>query len=210
MALLGPRTHIDALPYVDQQYTEDARREVERLIAQELKTFKPSKDYLAPWPQHEVDFEAHPLLQAEWMRVCDKQPMPKLDTTRYQLDPPPPNRQHDMSAWHKSIENAQAQLEHQANRLVNLELLQKHGNNVWKAQLNALDAANNSVARMIAETDASIEAVNKRRKLDQTKAGSTLVQLEGKWVSMVKKNIEIESHCMRLEQECEALRKSFP
>jgi DNA repair ATPase RecN len=52
------------------------------------------------------------------MRICDQQPMPKLDTTRYQLDPPPSSRQTDLAAWQKSIDNAQAQLEHQANRCV--------------------------------------------------------------------------------------------
>ena len=26
------------------------------------------------------------MLQAEWMRVCDEQPMPRIDTSRYQLD----------------------------------------------------------------------------------------------------------------------------
>ena len=58
LALPPPRTDIDALPYIDQQYTDAARSEVESLIQAELKTFKP-KDYLAPWPMHEPDFEVH-------------------------------------------------------------------------------------------------------------------------------------------------------
>ena len=101
------------------------------------------------------------------MRVCDQQPMPKLDTTRYQLDAPPSHLQADLAAWRKSTDNAQAQLEHQGNRcaahcveeagclraahgpcphfarrLVNLELLQKFGANAWRAHLDALEAAN--------------------------------------------------------------------
>eukprot|EP00966_Prymnesium_polylepis_P071343 1657410-Prymnesium_polylepis.1 len=146
------------------------------------------------------------------MRICDQQPMPKLDTTRYQLDPPPSSRQTDLAAWQKSIDNAQAQLEHQANRCVrardqnnctrgtgahcnpaqpsyprvgrrveraacisggarwlvraervhcgfvcrisNLELLQKHGANAWRAHLNGLEAASNRSAAALSRAPA--------------------------------------------------------
>ena len=37
----------------------------------------------------EPHFDEHPMLQAEWMRVCDRQPMPRIDVSRYQLDAPP-------------------------------------------------------------------------------------------------------------------------
>ena len=48
------------------------------------------KPYVSPpWPMYEPDFEEHPLLHAEWLRVCDGQPMSNMDNARYQLDPPP-------------------------------------------------------------------------------------------------------------------------
>ena len=56
------------------------------------------------------------MLQAEWMRVCDQQPMPRIDTSRYQLEAPPSAKQADPVAWRRAVENAEAQLEHQANR----------------------------------------------------------------------------------------------
>ena len=95
--LTGPANLIDALPYVDQQYNDPAMKaQVQALIAEELKTFKPSRDYLEPWPMYEPTFEANPMLQAEWMRVC-VQPMPD-DVSRYQLDPPPPSMQRRAAA----------------------------------------------------------------------------------------------------------------
>ena len=69
---------------------------------------------------------------------------------RYQLDGPPPARQTDLKAWGRSVGNAQAQLEHQDNRLVNLELLQRHGANTWRAHLQALEAI---ATRYAAEKD---------------------------------------------------------
>ena len=56
------------------------------------------------------------MLQAEWMRVCDQQPMSRIDTSRYQLDPPPVAKQADPLAWRRAVENAEAQLEHQGTR----------------------------------------------------------------------------------------------
>ena len=56
------------------------------------------------------------MLQAEWMRVCDRQPMPRLDVSRYQLEPPPAAKQADPVAWRRAVENAEAMLEHQATR----------------------------------------------------------------------------------------------
>eukprot|EP00326_Haptolina_ericina_P030515 CAMPEP_0181171352 /NCGR_PEP_ID=MMETSP1096-20121128/1862_1 /TAXON_ID=156174 ORGANISM="Chrysochromulina ericina, Strain CCMP281" /NCGR_SAMPLE_ID=MMETSP1096 /ASSEMBLY_ACC=CAM_ASM_000453 /LENGTH=147 /DNA_ID=CAMNT_0023258991 /DNA_START=112 /DNA_END=555 /DNA_ORIENTATION=- len=143
LALPPPHTEIDALPYVDTQFNKtEVRKLVNSLIEEEKKTFKPEQDYLAQWPLHEPDFEDHPVLHVEWLRVCDEQPMPRLDTSRYQLEAPPRSMQTDLAAWQASVDNAHSQLEHQANRLCNLELLQKHGANAWRAHLNALEAAN--------------------------------------------------------------------
>jgi len=208
LALPPPHTDIDALPYIDAQYNDPAvRKVVDRLIEEEKKAFKPQEDYLARWPLREPDFEAHPLLLGEWMRVCDEQPMPKLDNSRYQMEAPAKNRQTDLTAWQASVDNAQAQLEHQANRLCNLELLQKHGANAWRAHLNALEAANGSVSLAKDAVVAEIEAVNRKRKAEQTEVAPKLLKLESEWVSAVRKNIEIESQCLRLEQECVLLRE---
>lgn len=63
-------------------------------------------------------------------RVKAKQPMQALDTSRYRLDPPAPTKQNDHAAWRASVNNAHAQLEHQYLRILNLELLLKHGDKV--------------------------------------------------------------------------------
>lgn len=50
------------------------------------------------------------------------------------------SKQHDVAAWGKACDNAHAQLEHQLNRITNLELLLKYGSNAWRAQ-SQLDEA---------------------------------------------------------------------
>lgn len=41
-----------------------------------------------------------------------------MDTARYSLDPPPPTKRSDHTAWRAALDNAHAQLEHQYNRCV--------------------------------------------------------------------------------------------
>ena len=199
MALPAPTTLIDALPYVDSQYNDPKMKQrVDQLVQAEMETFAP-RDYVAHLPQYEPNFEVrargarplagndahrlplllcqdHPLLQAEWMRICDQQPMSRIDTSRYALDAPPAAKQADPQAWRRAVENAEAQHEHQNTRSVpaacstalccapppplpsavppglrippppsprttfgrlnNLELLQKHGANLWTSNQN--------------------------------------------------------------------------
>jgi NAD-dependent oxidoreductase involved in siderophore biosynthesis len=93
-----------------------------------------------------------------------------------------------------------------SRRLGNLELLQQHGAPLWRAHLNTLDQSSSRLdahARALAE---SVEAVNRKRKADQLAVGPKLLQLEAEWVGAVKKNLEIEAQCLRLEAECAAMR----
>jgi len=207
MALPAPTTLIDALPYVDSQYNDaKMKKRVDQLVQAEMETFAP-RDYVAHLPQYEPNFEDHPVLQAEWMRICDQQPMSRIDTSRYALDPPPVAKQADPQAWRRAVENAEAQHEHQNTRLNNLELLQKHGANLWLAHIDSLTAASAGLASVQSDLASQVEAVNRKRKVDQMDVGPHLTRLESEWVGAVKKNLEIEGHCMRMENECAALQK---
>ena len=208
-ALPAPHIDVDALPYVDMQYNDPAmKRKVDELVEAEMRTFRPDRDYLERWPMHEPNFDDHPLLQAEWMRVCDRQPMSTIDTARYQLDPPPAELQSDPSAWQRAVHNAQAQLEHQHTRIGNLELLQQHGAPLWRAHLNALDVSSGQLKRAEGDVAEQIEIVNRKRKTEQLAAGPRLVALEAEWVDGIKKNLEIEAACLRLEAENVGLREA--
>ena len=55
--LTGPKVLIDALPYIDQEYNDPkVKAQVDALIAAELKTFKPPRDYLEKFPEYEPTF----------------------------------------------------------------------------------------------------------------------------------------------------------
>ena len=206
--LAAPTVLVDALPYIDGQYNDPAiKAQVHALIAEEMKTFRPEKDYLAAFPPYEPSFESTTLLQADWMRVCDGAPMPKFDTARYSLDPPPPSAARDPEAWKRAVDNAKAQLENQATRLVNLELLQQHGAKLWVAQCNALEASAGHLDREEKSIVERIEALNRKRKADQTAVAPTLQGMQAEWITLVKKNLEIEAQSLKLEAECASLQE---
>ena len=208
LLLGGPATPVDALPYIDKEFNDpDMQVRVRALIQEEMRSFKPETDYLAKWPMYEPSFDANPLLQAEWIRVCSEAPMSKIDTSRYQLEAPPPGLAKDPDAWRRAIDNAQAQLENQGTRLGNLELLQQHGAKLWLASLNQTEAASRALAREEADLTARIDSINRKRKADQLQAAPQLARLEENWIGGIKKNLEIEAQCLRLEAECAHLRE---
>jgi pre-mRNA-splicing factor SPF27 len=131
--------------------------------------------------------------------------MPPLDPSRYRLDPPPEDQRADPKAWLAALQNARAQLQHQQGRVLNLELLSRHGPAAWRAQAKSCHAS----ARFLAsEAGAAAEAVvqsNRRRKLQQLAAGKELQELEDDWGRALRGVAEVGAACAALEQEVGAL-----
>jgi pre-mRNA-splicing factor SPF27 len=99
--------------------------------------------------------------------------MQPLDTTRYRLDPPPQNKRGDLGAWKQAVENANSQLEHQHLRILNQELLLKHGDKVWRAHTQLDEATVKGLEMQLAAVKKETDALNRERKLQQMAAGAT-------------------------------------
>jgi len=54
-----------------------------------------------------------------------------------------------------------------------------------------------------------VDGVNRSRKEEQVELQPKLARLEAGWVGGVKKNLQIEAECLRLEAECAAMRKQL-
>jgi len=120
--------------------------EVRSLIEREMAAMDP-RDYLAHLPPPPVLFQNNPILAAEVQkcsvflleafhvtnlclnmqveRMGRGERMPPLDVSRYEVTAPSKELSRDVEAWRASLANAQTQLEHQHNRLANLELLDR-------------------------------------------------------------------------------------
>ncbi len=80
-----------------------------------------------------------PTLAQMWqtMEASGNYSMPDMDLLRYSM---PPATNNDYESWHRAVLNAQTQIEHQVNRLENLELLKSFGANAWRHHLVYLES----------------------------------------------------------------------
>ncbi|KAI9336744.1 Pre-mRNA-splicing factor SPF27 [Obelidium mucronatum] len=125
-------------------------------------------------------------------------PLNAIDTSRFRLEPP--SNPHSEEDWKAAVDNAHAQIEHQQNRLVNLELINKFGANAWKLHNFQLEAG-------IAQQKQELLDLNKERKIEQTRAGGELRQLEEKWSDLVDRVLRVDIANQVLEAEIEALQQ---
>ena len=65
-------------------------------------------------------------------------PMDMLSMKRYELPQPPAGKMTDVAAWQECVDNSQAQLEHQALRILNLEMMADYGIPAWKTYNDTL------------------------------------------------------------------------
>ena len=145
------------------------------------------------------------MLEAELQRVSGGAPLAALDLMRYNLNPPPASQRGDPAAWQTALDNAHAQLEHQRNRLLNLELLLKFGSTTWRAHNEAVAAHVGRLQEDVVSTRDVIDQLNRERKLQQTAAGRELRNLESEYFALIAKNYELEGVCARVESEVAAL-----
>lgn len=57
--------------------------------------------------------------------------MQKIDVSRYRMDPPSASDSSSVDKWKFAYNNANAQLEQQKSRLINIELLETYGASAW-------------------------------------------------------------------------------
>ncbi|KAG0092600.1 hypothetical protein BGZ92_009282 [Podila epicladia] len=217
---------LDALPYVDKQIDEPgARYIVDKMIAAEMKKMPKPRDPASLFPDIDL-FKDNELMQQELDRVRRGKPMEQLDLARYQLHAPTSTDSTSTSApsidangsplsaqpsaseelpegraqWTQALENANAQLEHQNQRILNLELVQKFGNNQLEYDLSRL-------RKQVDDKRTEVMELNKLRKRDQLDVAESLHRLETKWGELISSTIQVEMASATMEQELEQLKQ---
>jgi len=196
---------VGPLPYVDTEYSQPGVREaVDALIAMEMKTFRP-RDYLSYLPPPPLPtYQPSSLLAKELARVAQSQSLPDFDAQRYESKPPSAAARNSVEAWMRAIANAEAQLEHQNNRSVNLELGLKYGKAAWLAYNSQLEAMVETQEHALAALSADIQQLNLQRTMEQKACGARLAELEQQWGTLIAKNVDLKNVCSRLEAEISA------
>lgn len=178
------------------------------LVEEECRKYRPTKNYLDHLPPlNTTSFETK-LIKTEFERIQNHTPMESLSMKRYELPPPSAARLSDYTAWQEAVENSMAQLEHQATRVMNLELMLDYGCESWKAYLELFTALQAKAQNQLQEVKKMIQDINWQRKNTQNQVGQKLRELETHWVMLVSKNYEIEQECARLEEHIAELKNA--
>ncbi|THH11804.1 hypothetical protein EW145_g409 [Phellinidium pouzarii] len=192
----------DSLPYYDNDLDVHPalKQKVEAELARENKQ-NPQAQTLHPKVPPPIElFMSNPLLQAELQRVESHQPMPPLDSLRYQLPAPPSSAATDED-WQAALNNAKAQLEHQRIRQNNIALLQSYGSNAWRVQNYLMEHTAKGLEKALEELRERTTEVNRQRKQSQTKLGAQLTTLETRWTELISNVLQIELANVALEAE---------
>ncbi|KAI0786054.1 breast carcinoma amplified sequence 2 [Abortiporus biennis] len=195
----------DSLPYYDNDLEQDPslKERAEKLIAKEIK---PQQALHPKVPPPVSLFTNHPLLEAELTRVEARQPLPPLDTTRYQL-PGPTTTPATEEDWRRALDNAHAQLEHQRLRHTNIALLQQYGPNTWRIHNYLLEQEAKNLEKALEELKELTTEVNRDRKNSQTRIGNQLTSLETRWTELISSVLQIEMANVALEGDIDRLTK---
>uniref|UniRef100_A0A452S4L2 Pre-mRNA-splicing factor SPF27 n=1 Tax=Ursus americanus TaxID=9643 RepID=A0A452S4L2_URSAM len=178
--LVAGEVVVDALPYFDQGYEAPGVREAAAaLVEEETRRYRPTKNYLSYLTAPDYSAFETDIMRNEFERLAARQPIELL----------------------KCVNNSMAQLEHQAVRIENLELMSQHGCNAWKVYNENLVHMIEHAQKELQKLRKHIQDLNWQRKNMQLTAGSKLREMESTWVSLVSKNYEIERTIVQLENE---------
>ena len=201
--------HYDALPLLDVEYNyPEVQRVVLHLVQAEMASFSPPADqYLSSLPYPRLRFDSAPAFAASYESerarrngsgsgsgISSGSESAHLDMRRYSVPAPregskddktateteTETKEIDVLAWRHAVNNARSQLEHQRNRLLNLELLASHGDEVWGLHVVSTQQAAQRVERLAAEAEREKHVLNSRRLSAQRAAAPALATLAGK------------------------------
>jgi len=146
------------------------------------------------------------LLESEIERVSSAARRPGsdvdgLDLERYSLPQPSDRDKDDVESWEKAVENVMAQLEHQQTRILNLQLLLKHGPDTWRAYNEGLSSLLNRLDHELQVIRGDCNHINRERKMEQLAAGKEIADASALYVTLVEKNKILTAEINRLEEK---------
>ncbi|KAG6586933.1 Pre-mRNA-splicing factor SPF27 [Phytophthora cinnamomi] len=200
--LLESRALIDSLGYVDTEYNSpQSQQQVQALIRAEMATFAPPADqYLAFLPPYSPTFGGRTRLQTEFKRVAANVPLDAIDMNRYQVKEPTGKHAQSLEAWEQAVKQLEVAVEHQSNRVVNLELQQGYGTKLAKVRAAVLDGMNAQYERAVKETKAASDKINLARQQEQARNAAKLQNYQTRYFELLAKNASIKRACTEQEQ----------
>ncbi|KAL7689008.1 putative pre-mRNA-splicing factor SPF27 [Plasmopara halstedii] len=195
--LIESRALIDSLGYIDTKYnSNESQQHVQAQIRAEMATFSPPQDkYLAYLPSYSPTFSGNGRLLTEMKRVAANVPLDAIDLNRYQVNEPTGKNSNSLEAWESAVKQLQTVVEHQSNRVVNLELQQGYGTKLLKVRAAILDGMNAQYEHAIQANKMVVDKVNLMRQQEQTRNAMKLKNYQSRYYELLAKNVAIKRAC---------------
>jgi hypothetical protein len=126
---------------------------------------------------------------------------------RYEVKEPEGAERGDEGVWRARTAQAQAQLEHQEVRALNLELLQRYGKGAWLTHCDELERIRKALQQRLDAVEAEKQALNAARATEQTDGGARIRDLETQLAMVIARDFELQMALQRLQAEVRIIRQ---
>lgn len=186
----------DSLPYIDIEPTPTERAAAQSLIdAEILLVDVHSHPSLPQFPA----LHFSPLIEAEHLRIQNKEQLKGIDLTRYEaIEPPATSPDSDekhpetLTKWRASLAQAYTSRAYLTSRQNNLALLEEFGKNAWLIGNSQLEDVLRGLERELSEKKTEIDMLAVERKGTQENVGGEVKGLEEAWKRGVGRIVETE------------------
>jgi pre-mRNA-splicing factor SPF27 len=113
----------------------------------------------------------------------------------------------DVQDWKQALDNAEAQLEHQGNRVMNLELLAQYGSKAWQVHNFQLEGMLDVLKSELQTLKDQILGLNQERQEAQMEVAGSLQSMESKWQELVEHLIRVDLANTELQDRVDFLRQ---
>ena len=187
---------LDSLPYIDAEPSNSERSAALSLITAEMGSQSTDNHPSLPsLPPHHFS----PLMEAEFLRIQNKEPLKGIDLTRYEALEPPSTSPHSdekspetIALWREALQKAYTSQSYLIGRTTNLALLEKYGKNAWLIGNAQMEDMLRGLERELADRKTEIDGVVIERKTAQEAVGGEVKGLEETWKRGVGRVLETE------------------
>jgi pre-mRNA-splicing factor SPF27 len=196
------RVCLEDLSYINTFSTEQVYEAAELIQRDMSQSTRKLESYL-----HTIHALPESILKIQYLtdkkltKLTKGRYMEHLDIMRYSLRKPHAKCRNSFNAWRYATENVEAQLEHQENRITNLDLMIKYGPNLWRTQNAKLDFLVKNFRKELKNIHTEISLINKERMLSHFAAGNDLEHMEVMWNKYMRKNFEINVACEKMRTD---------
>lgn len=185
---------MDAMAYVE----EDSQARVNEMIEAEMAATKET------WKESSgnADQFFSEMVKGELERIEKGEEIEPFSIERYACEPPASDV--DETSWRRAWANCCAQLEHQANRVLNLELAESFAVVSWARHVQDLEQYKIGLEALAAAKEREAERVNLKRKSHQLSIASEIARTEAHTASLLQSHLQLERANAQLRAQIDA------